>query len=87
MTTTPYDQPRRRHLAGWLPFIRHYIEMVLAMAVGMFALMPLWPVAFHAVGAPHLLDRAEPMALAMATTWPSGWGGASAATASGTSRR
>ena len=30
MTTTPYDQPRRRHLAPWLPFIRHYIEMVLA---------------------------------------------------------
>lgn len=67
MTTTAYDQPRRRHPAGWLPFIRHYIEMVLAMTVGMFALMPLWPVAFHAVGAPHLLDRAEPMALVMAT--------------------
>jgi hypothetical protein len=31
MTTTPYDQPRRRHLAGWLPFIRHYIETVLAV--------------------------------------------------------
>jgi hypothetical protein len=67
MTTIPYDQPRHRHLAGWLPFIRHYIEMVLAMAVGMFALMPLWPVAFRAVGAPHLLDHPEPMALSMAT--------------------
>jgi hypothetical protein len=31
MTTIPYDQPRRRHLAGWLPFIRHYIETVLAV--------------------------------------------------------
>ena len=49
MTTIPYDQPRHRHLAGWLPFIRHYIEMVLAMAVGMFALMPLWPVGFRAL--------------------------------------
>jgi hypothetical protein len=67
MTTTPYDQPRRRHLAGWLPFIRHYIEMVLAMVIGMYALMPLWPVAFRAAGAPHLLDHAEPMALSMAT--------------------
>ena len=67
MTTIPYDQPRRRHLAGWLPFIRHYIEMVLAMVIGMYALMPLWPVAFRAAGAPHLLDRAEPMALSMAT--------------------
>jgi hypothetical protein len=67
MTTTPYDQPRRRHLAGLLPFIRHYIEMVLAMVIGMYALMPLWPVAFRAVGAQHLLDHAEPMALSMAT--------------------
>jgi CheY-like chemotaxis protein len=74
MTTTPYDQPRHAYLASWLPFIRHYIEMVLAMAVGMFALMPLWPVALHAVGAPHLLDRAEPMALVMATDMVIGMG-------------
>lgn len=67
MTTTPYDQPRRSHLAGWLPFIRHYIEMVLAMAVGMFALMPLGTLVSQAAGAPHLLDHAEPMALVMAT--------------------
>jgi len=38
MTTTPYGEPRRTRLAGWLPFIRHYAEMVLAMAVGMVAL-------------------------------------------------
>ena len=42
MTTAPHDQPRHSHLAGWLPFIRHYIEMVLAMAIGMFALMARW---------------------------------------------
>jgi len=74
MTSTPYDQPRRRHLAGWLPFIRHYIEMVLAMAVGMFALMPLWTYALQAAGAPHLLDHAEPMALSMATDMAIGMG-------------
>lgn len=74
MTTTPYDEQRRRHLAGWLPFIRHYIEMVLAMAIGMFALMPLWPFAFQAVGAPHLLDHAELMALVMATDMAIGMG-------------
>ena len=51
MTTTPYDQPRRPHLAGWLPFIRHYIEMVLAMAIGMVALHPLAMFAFQAAGA------------------------------------
>lgn len=67
MTTTPYHQPRSRYLAGWLPFIRHYIEMVLAMAIGMFGLMYLSAPALRAVGAPHLLDHAEPMALSMAT--------------------
>jgi len=67
VTTTPYDQPRRPHLASWLPFIRHYIEMVLAMAIGMVALHPLWTFAAQAAGAPHLLDRAELMTLAMAT--------------------
>ena len=58
MTTTLYDEPRRPHLAGWLPFIRHYIEMVLAMAVGMFASMPLGRAAFQAAGVPHLMDHA-----------------------------
>ena len=67
MTATPYDQPRRRHLAGWLPFIRHYIEMLLAMAIGMVALHPLWTLTLQAAGAPHLLDHAELMALVMAT--------------------
>jgi len=67
MTTIPQGQPRRRNLVGWLPFIRHYIEMVLAMAIGMFALMPLWAVALQATGTPHLLDHAELMALVMAT--------------------
>ena len=67
MTTTHYDQPRRTPLAGWLPFIRHYIEMLLAMAIGMVALHPLWTLALQAAGAPHLLDHAELMALVMAT--------------------
>ena len=74
MTITLYDEPRSRHLAGWLPFIRHYIEMVLAMAVGMFALMPLWTLACQAVGAPHLLDRVELMTLSMATDMAIGMG-------------
>ena len=67
MTTTTYDQPRRRHLASWLPFIRHYVEMVLAMVVGMYALMPLSTYILQAAGAPHLLDHAVPMAMSMAT--------------------
>ena len=74
MTSTPYDQPRRTPLAGWLPFIRHYAEMVLAMAIGMVALHPLWTFALQAAGAPHLLDGAEPMALSMATDMAIGMG-------------
>ena len=74
MTTTPYDQPRRRHLAPWLPFIRHYIEMVLAMAIGMIASMPLGTLAFQAAGAPHLMDHAVPMTLVMATGMALGMG-------------
>ncbi len=74
MTTITYDQPRRRPMAGWLPFIRHYIEMVLAMGIGMFALMALTTYVLQAVGAPHLLDRAEPMALSMATDMAIGMG-------------
>ena len=74
MTTIPYDQPRRRHLAGWLPFIRHYIEMVLAMAIGMVASMPLGAVVFQAAGAPHLMDHAVPMTLEMATGMAIGMG-------------
>ena len=67
MTTTPYDQPQRSHLAGWAPFVRHYIEMVLAMVIGMVALMPLEMWAVQAVGAPHLLDHVGLMTLVMAT--------------------
>src|SRR5215471_18620826 len=74
MTTTPYGEPRRTRVAGWLPFIRHYAEMVLAMAAGMVALHPLWTLALQAAGAPRLLDRAAPMTLAMATDMAIGMG-------------
>ena len=67
MTTTPYDQPRRPNLAGWAPFVRHYIEMVLAMVIGMVALMPLEMWAVQAAGAPRLLNGVEVMTLVMAT--------------------
>ena len=74
MTTSPYGEPRRTRLAGWLPFIRHYAEMVLAMAIGMVALHPLWTFALQAAGVPHLLDHAELMTLAMATDMAIGMG-------------
>ncbi len=54
----------------------HYVEMVIAMAVGMVALHPVWTFAFDALGWSAVLDRPEPMALVMATNMTaamSGW--------------
>ena len=48
-------------------FVRHYLEMVAAMIVGMVVLGPLWTLALDAAGAPGLLDRPELDALVMAT--------------------
>ena len=47
--------------------VRHYLEMVAAMVVGMVALGPIWNLALAAAGAPALLDRPELNALIMAT--------------------
>jgi len=48
-------------------FIRHYLEMVAAMIVGMVVLGPVWSLGLDALGAPALLERPELNALAMAT--------------------
>jgi hypothetical protein len=48
-------------------FIRHYLEMVVAMVVGMVALAPLWSAAGDAMGWSAALDRPEPAVLVMAT--------------------
>jgi hypothetical protein len=48
-------------------FVRHYLEMVAAMIVGMVALGPLWTLALNAAGTPGLLDRPELGALVMTT--------------------
>jgi hypothetical protein len=45
-----------------LSFVLHYAEMLVAMAVGMVALAPLWQLAW-----PAYADRADTMALSMAT--------------------
>jgi hypothetical protein len=57
-------------------FVRHYVEMVVAMLVGMFLLHPVWMVVLPALGwsaAParpdlHTLIMATDMAVAM-TVW------------------
>jgi hypothetical protein len=55
----------RRHRRRKL--VVHYVEMVIAMAVGMVALHPVWTFLFDAFGWSGVLDRPEPMALVMAT--------------------
>jgi len=47
---------------GHLRFALHYLEMVVSMLVGMFALGPLWSMAL-----PGLADHPAPDALVMAT--------------------
>ena len=61
----------------WLAFAGHYLEMVVAMAVGMMALAPLWPDAWLARGDLHAVAMAVDMTVAMAAwmairrhTWP-----------------
>ncbi|MGW5744818.1 hypothetical protein [Amycolatopsis sp. NPDC003861] len=56
MTTTETPRTTARKLAR---FTGHYVEMVVAMLVGMVALAPLWPSAW--------LDRPDVDALVMAT--------------------
>jgi hypothetical protein len=48
-------------------FVRHYLEMVAAMIVGMVALGPPWTLVLDTAGAHALLDRPELGALVMAT--------------------
>jgi hypothetical protein len=48
-------------------FVRNYLEMVVAMLVGMIALGPLWSLAGDALGFSAVLHRPEPMVLVMAT--------------------
>ncbi len=57
-------QTRTRHT--W-HLVRHYLEMVVAMLVGMVALGPLWSLAGDAFGWSAVLHRPEAAVLVMAT--------------------
>lgn len=48
-------------------FIRHFLEMVVAMTVGMVALAPLWELVFAGLGVEELFDRPDLSTLVMAT--------------------
>ncbi len=62
MTTTTRPRPSTARI-----LIRHYLEMVAAMIIGMIALAPLWTLGLNLAGTPDLLDAPELNALVMAT--------------------
>lgn len=63
-----------RTAIAWGPFVRHYLEMVVSMVIGMAVLQPLWVVAFDASGLQGALDHATVMAVVMATDMSLGMG-------------
>jgi hypothetical protein len=67
------DEAPARRIASW-PLVRHYLEMVITMAVGMVVLHPLWAVGLDASGLPGALDQATVMVLVMATDMSLGMG-------------
>jgi len=65
---TPADAgPPMTARRRWRKLTVHYLEMVIAMAVGMVALHPVWTFALDAVGWSGFLDSPEAMAMVMAT--------------------
>ncbi|QFU88267.1 hypothetical protein [Amycolatopsis sp. YIM 10] len=77
MTTAAHDRSRTRKLAR---FTGHYLEMVVAMLVGMFALAPLWPEAWVVRPDVAALVMAFDMTVAMVLwmairrhSWPRIW--------------
>lgn len=60
MSTLPRTTSRGR-------LARHFLEMVVAMMIGMVALEPVWTIAGDALGWSAVLALPEPAALVMAT--------------------
>jgi hypothetical protein len=63
MTTTQITRSNSRKLVR---FVGHYLEMVVAMIVGMVALAPLWPADWVARTDVHVMTMAIDMTIAMA---------------------
>ncbi|MDD7964084.1 hypothetical protein [Actinomycetospora lemnae] len=62
LAAAPAPAPRARRLTR---FAGHYLEMVVAMVVGMVALAPLWPAAWVASEGVHAVVMATDMTVAM----------------------
>jgi hypothetical protein len=63
----PTTPARPTHRPGVKKFALHFAEMVVAMAVGMVVLHPVWMLVLDAVGATGLMDNPYTGALIMAT--------------------
>jgi hypothetical protein len=66
-TTHPAGPATAGHRLSGKKFARHFAEMVVAMAVGMVALHPVWTLGLHAVGTGWLMTNPYTGALIMAT--------------------
>ena len=64
--TTTYETAAPARRSVWR-FTRHYLEMVLAMLLGMAALYPVWAVATSGTAASSWLHRTDVESLVMAT--------------------
>ncbi|HYH32063.1 MAG TPA: hypothetical protein VD903_16950 [Pseudonocardia sp.] len=65
MTTTETTRPTRGNTRKLARFTGHYLEMVVAMGVGMIALDPLWPSEWLARTDVHAIVMATDMTLVM----------------------
>ena len=68
------DLAPARPATAWGALVRHYLEMVVTMAVGMVVLHPLWALGLDALGLPGALHHATVMAMVMATDMSLGMG-------------
>jgi hypothetical protein len=65
MTPTQTSHPTRSTARKSARFVGHYLEMVVAMVVGMIALDPLWPAEWLARTEVHAVVMATNMTVAM----------------------
>lgn len=66
-TTGPAISTTSRFRKPWAAFVRHYLEMVLAMLLGMATLWPLWLLATGAASDDSWLRGIEVESIVMAT--------------------
>jgi hypothetical protein len=72
--THSQDPAPAQPATAWGAFVRHYLEMVITMAVSMVVMHPLWAVGLDALGLPGALHHASVMAMVMATDMSLGMG-------------